>query len=137
MHPTGKQLRYTRYGTEEPMSQSGKIIVLGASLLMQMVADGLTKALNVGVIHLNPLTVDVLAQIKQLNPDVVIVERTRNPTADMASMTLELLYNYPGLYIVGVDASQPITYKLYSVRMATNTIQELAQELSIYQQPEP
>ncbi len=119
------------------MSQSGKIIVLGASLLMQMVADGLTKALNVGVIHLNPLTVDVLAQIKQLNPDVVIVERTRNPTADMASMTLELLYNYPGLYIVGVDASQPITYKLYSVRMATNTIQELAQELSIYQQPEP
>jgi len=104
---------------------------------MQMVADGLTKALNVEVVHLNPLRVDALAQIKQLNPDVVIVERTRNPTADMAFMALELLYNYPGLCIVGVDASQPITYKLHSVRMATNTIKELAQELSLYQRSKP
>lgn len=102
---------------------------------MQMIADGLTEALTAEIVHLNPLTADVLAEIGRINPDVVIVERSRQHNADTEQIILELLHNHPGLYLLSMDTSHPIAHRLYSDRLATATIQELAQELAAYQRP--
>jgi hypothetical protein len=119
------------------MSQSGTIIILGASLLLQMVADELARTWPGEVIPLTPYTPDIAGQIRQLNPAVVIVERAPGTAVVTADLILQLLYDCPDLPIVGLDTTQPVTYKLSGARLSAQTVPELVQALAVYQAASP
>jgi hypothetical protein len=118
------------------MPQPGKIVILGASLFMQMIADGLTQILDTEITRLSPYAPDALAQMMRLSPDIVIVEHTPSLDATNSSLVLELLYTCPGLRLVGLDTSQPATLLLSSTRLSTNSVQELVKVLDTYHQVE-
>lgn len=110
------------------MRRPVKIVILGASLFMQMIADGLTQVLDAKIVCLNPHAPDALAQAVRLSPDVVIIEHT--PKMNPGSwLTFELLYSCPGVRVVVLDTRHPTTLLLSSTRLFARTIQELGQAL--------
>jgi hypothetical protein len=112
------------------MSTPGRIIVVGASLLMQMIADELAQTWPGEVIMLNPYAPQRLTRIAQLCPAVVLVEHTPGTSGALNDLVLELLYTHPGLPILSLDANQPLAYRLSSARLSACSMQELAQALA-------
>lgn len=119
------------------MIPSKRMIILGASLFMEMVGDELTRLWPGEVIRLNPYAPAIATQIQQLSPAIIIVERVPGTAVTTADLILQLLYDCPDLPIIGLDATQPVTYKLSGARLSAHTMPELVQALAVYQGANP
>lgn len=98
-----------------------RVVLLGESLLMDGVAEGLARCDGMVIVRMDSTRMDLQSQVKTLSPDIIVFELGVSWSYSILSLISEM----PGTLLLGLDIERNRVIVLNSHEHMPRTMKEL------------